>query len=289
MLQNKKLVQLDTSCLRSQFKKLISHEFSYELYHPSNNIRAVSEIVIYELYRRREETSVILSYNKLDLHNLENRGVFLENEVSRNFNPNFPLINDDLENVCKAKTKSFDSLENDTNLPRLIYYSDYKSNELWDSFPLTNGSVFRLTKEEVEEKMIERVQNENYLLKSSRNGTIIFDFRKECSQLYILNPNKELIKRAMGKFKDKLPANYMSLKIDTFFKLIKKPKDAKKQFHIFLNDKKIKIERNTLNDLVMSMYLPYIDEFVTSDNHQAAILQIFFPEYINKIKLINSN
>ena len=79
MLQNKKLVQLDTSCLRSQFKKLISHEFSYELYHPSNNIRAVSEIVIYELYRRREETSVILSYNKLDLHNLENRGVFLEN------------------------------------------------------------------------------------------------------------------------------------------------------------------------------------------------------------------
>lgn len=102
---------------------------------------------------------------------------------------------------------------------------------------------------------------------------------------YILEINKILRKYGGEYVRNNFPQLTCYIYFLMLNRLLTKPLGSTKQFQINFNGTKIEIEKNTLNDLKISICaFPYIDRFLTFDKGQALLMRNLFPDSADKIK-----
>lgn len=66
--------------------------------------------------------------------------------------------------------------------------------------------------------------------------------------------------------------------------LLEKPQNATKKFTVYLENEKVVIEKSTITDIkICSLYLPYINKFISHDKHLIKIINFLFKNHSNLV------
>ncbi|QEY50943.1 hypothetical protein [Legionella longbeachae] len=261
-----KIVLFDTSVIRGK-----QSEFASKFPKPEW-IWTISETTDLELNRQVDDSHIrkkVFSNSK-EFEPLIPRGEVLIKETNsylldEALEPGLAIQND---SYTLERLKAFNDPEALQKLKRRVKELEFNSEYFWKIIKIGEESNIHYS------KVIDYVKrlnfDDNYLL-TLTNGVSIID----------------LLRSSGEKFSDSCPSCYNLYIFVAFIRTIQKPKNAKKQFTVKINDTSLKITRTYVQDMVISIpYLHYISKFCTTDNGQANILKLLYPKYAEKIEIL---
>lgn len=308
-MMKKQIVLFDTSYYRQNHKKL-DKKFPIDEY-----IHCIDAETLLELSDTQEhdgtdkndkgsiDAARKTAYQQFELGTLRvfsNSGSIIRHELQKS-NPYFPFSPTEQELRKYIEAARNGNKQAIDILAKALQKEEEVKDDFWGLIPSSNSC--EISAEEIEKKKKQiyideepewaiRLHTEKFI--TNLIYELGFEARYPNVKRYLSlrkpKDRKDFYWSGLCQLKEKYPAIHNFYTFQALILLLNKPVDSKKQFTIKAAGCSIKIDRNTIVDMRITLTsLPYVDLFATSDKNLRNLLNFITPQYSQCIYDVGRN